>query len=78
MAMREQPCPYRIVDDFGNGFSMGCAAGVILYFIRGMWYAPKKEKFMGGIMLLKKRAPILGGIPSLTQAASPSGPASSP
>jgi import inner membrane translocase subunit TIM17 len=26
-----------------------------------MWYAPKREKFMGGIMLLKKRAPILGG-----------------
>jgi import inner membrane translocase subunit TIM17 len=33
----------------------------VLYLIRGMWYAPKKEKFMGGIMLLKKRAPILGG-----------------
>lgn len=41
---------------------MGCTAGVILYFIRGMWYAPKKEKFFGGVMLLKKRAPILGGI----------------
>jgi import inner membrane translocase subunit TIM17 len=66
MSMREQPCPYRIVDDFGNGFSMGCAAGVILYFIRGMWYAPKKEKFIGGILLLKKRAPILGGTCVLT------------
>ena len=75
--MREQTCPYRIVDDFGNGFSMGCAAGVILYFIRGMWYAPKREKFMGGIMLLKKRAPILGGSRPLTQAVSPCGQASS-
>lgn len=76
--MREQPCPYRIVDDFGNGFSMGCAAGVILYFIRGMWYAPKKEKFMSGVMLLKKRAPILGGSPRFIQAASHSGQDSSP
>ena len=41
---------------------MGCVAGVILYFIRGMWYAPKKERIAGGISLLKKRAPILGGI----------------
>jgi len=41
---------------------MGCVAGVILYFIRGMWYAPKKERIAGGINLLKKRAPILGGL----------------
>ena len=40
---------------------MGCVAGVIVYFIRGAWYAPKREKIMGGISLLKKRAPILGG-----------------
>jgi import inner membrane translocase subunit TIM17 len=40
---------------------MGCVAGVILYFIRGMWYAPKRERIVGGINLLKKRAPILGG-----------------
>lgn len=40
---------------------MGCVAGVIVYFIRGVWYAPKREKIMGGISLLKKRAPILGG-----------------
>ena len=35
MALREQPCPYRIIDDFGGGFAMGCCAGCILYFIRG-------------------------------------------
>lgn len=78
MAMREQPCPYRIVDDFGNGFSMGCVAGVILYFVRGVWYAPKREKIMGGISLLKKRAPILGGTSLLSQVVSPFGPDSSP
>jgi import inner membrane translocase subunit TIM17 len=78
MTTREQPCPYRIVDDFGNGFSMGCVAGVIIYCIRGMWYAPKRERLMGGIQLLKKRAPILGGTYINIQAASHSGQDSSP
>lgn len=59
--MREQPCPYRIIDDFGGAFSMGCFAGCIAYFIRGMWFSPKKERFYGGVLLLKKRAPVLGG-----------------
>ena len=29
MATREQPCPYRIVDDVGGAFAMGCTAGCI-------------------------------------------------
>lgn len=49
------------MDDFGSGFSMGCVAGCIFYMLRGMWYSPKSERFYGGVMLLKKRAPILGG-----------------
>ena len=57
---------------------MGCVAGVILYFIRGMWYAPRREKIMGGISLLKKRAPILGGTPAPIQAVSHFGLDSSP
>ncbi len=77
MALRELPCPYRIVDDFGGAFSMGCCAGCIIYFIKGfltkqtyphsdlinlgMWFAPKKERLFGGLMLLKKRSPVLGG-----------------
>ena len=61
MALRELPCPVRIVDDFGGAFSMGCLAGTIIHFIRGCWYSPKKERLYGGIMLLKKRAPVLGG-----------------
>lgn len=49
---------------------MGCGAGVIFYFFKGnrvikqhsgMSYASKKEKFIGGISLLKNRAPVLGG-----------------
>lgn len=45
----------------GGGFAMGCAAGCLLYLVRGMWLSPKSERLYGGIMLLKKRAPILGG-----------------
>ena len=70
MASRELPCPYRIVDDFGGAFGMGCFAGCIGYFIKGFiilkisgcWYSPKKERLFGGVMLLKKRAPVLGGL----------------
>ncbi|KAM3130529.1 hypothetical protein pb186bvf_017338 [Paramecium bursaria] len=58
---REQPCPYRIVDDFGGAFAMGCFAGCIFYFFRGMYFSPKNERFYGGIQLLKRRSPVLGG-----------------
>jgi import inner membrane translocase subunit TIM17 len=36
MTTREQPCPYRIVDDFGGAFSMGCVAGVIWNLGKGI------------------------------------------
>lgn len=45
----------------GGGFAMGCAAGCLIYLVRGMWLSPKSERLYGGVMLLKKRAPILGG-----------------
>ena len=59
--MREKPCPFRIVDDLGGGFSMGCLMGAAWHFCRGMYFSPKSEKFFGGIMMMKKRAPILAG-----------------
>ena len=61
MALRELPCPVRIIDDFGGAFAMGCVGGCILHFIRGCYYSPKKERLFGGLMLMKKRAPVLGG-----------------
>ena len=48
MSNRELPCPFRIVDDFGGGFSMGCFAGCIIYFIKGCYYAPKQTRMYGG------------------------------
>lgn len=43
MALRELPCPYRIIDDFGGAFSMGCCAGCILYFVKGFIVLFKKS-----------------------------------
>lgn len=40
---------------------MGCLMGAAWHFLRGVYYAPKSEKAFGGIMMMKKRAPILAG-----------------
>mmetsp|Transcript_50998 Transcript_50998/g.77508 ORF Transcript_50998/g.77508 Transcript_50998/m.77508 type:complete len:103 (+) Transcript_50998:151-459(+) len=40
---------------------MGCFAGTIIHFFKGMFNSPKKERLFGGIKHLKKRAPVLGG-----------------
>jgi len=60
MADRE-PCPWRIVDDVGGAFSMGCVGGGIFHIIRGSMNAPKGQRLMGGISAMKARSPILGG-----------------
>jgi import inner membrane translocase subunit TIM17 len=39
--MREKPCPYRIVDDLGGGFTIGFMLGSVWHFARGMYYSPK-------------------------------------
>lgn len=40
---------------------MGCLMGAVWHFLRGMYHSPKSEKTFGGIMMMKKRAPILAG-----------------
>lgn len=60
MADRE-PCPWRIVDDVGGAFSMGCVGGGMFHIIRGSMNAPKGQRLMGGISAVKARSPILGG-----------------
>ena len=32
---QRQPCPGRIFEDLGNGFSIGCGVGSIFYFGKG-------------------------------------------
>lgn len=59
--LREKPCPYRIVDDLGGGFAMGCVGGAIFHFFKGAYNSPKSERFYGGIMMLKKRGPLVAG-----------------
>ncbi len=59
--MNTVPCPGRIIIDLGDGFSTGCALGAIWYFIKGSYYAVRRERIKGGLMLLRSRAPILGG-----------------
>ena len=54
-------CPHRIIDDLGSGFALGTTLGSIWYYIKGSYYAPKRQKIFGGIDLIRKRAPLLGG-----------------
>jgi len=35
--------------------------GTIWYFGKGAFYSVKSERFIGGLVLARKRAPILGG-----------------
>ena len=30
-----QPCPWRVFDDLGNGFMIGCSGGSLFYFAKG-------------------------------------------
>jgi import inner membrane translocase subunit TIM17 len=59
--MNTVPCPGRIVIDLGDGFSTGCVLGALWYFAKGSYYAVRRERIKGGLMLLRSRAPILGG-----------------
>ena len=59
--MNHVPCPGRIIIDLGDGFSTGCAMGSLWYFVKGCYYAVRRERIKGGLQLLRSRAPILGG-----------------
>jgi import inner membrane translocase subunit TIM17 len=59
--LRDKPCPDRIFDDLGGGFSMGCVMGAVFHFARGVLLSTSGEKLFGGISCLKKRAPLLAG-----------------
>lgn len=59
--MNHVPCPYRIISETGDGFSIGVVLGTIWYTIKGSYYSIRTERFKGGLVLASKRAPILGG-----------------
>ncbi|KAL2895268.1 Mitochondrial import inner membrane translocase subunit TIM17-2 [Bienertia sinuspersici] len=56
-----EPCPDRILDDFGGAFAMGAVGGSIFYFIKGSINSPKGERVLGGIQNLRMSAPKTGG-----------------
>ena len=68
-----QPCPGRIFEDLGVGFSIGCFGGTFFYFIKGKysmvvlikligaWNSPKRQRFVGGLTHVRNRAPYIGG-----------------
>ncbi len=61
MSMNHIPCPGRIVTELGDGFSIGAVLGSIWYFTKGCYYSVPKERLKGGLVLVRQRAPILGG-----------------
>lgn len=60
MADRE-PCPWRIVDDIGGAFCMGCIGGGIWHTVKGARMAPSGARLAGSISAVQARSPVLGG-----------------
>ncbi len=61
MSMNHIPCPGRIVTELGDGFSIGAILGTFWYLAKGAYYSVPKERIKGGLVLVRQRAPILGG-----------------
>ncbi|KAF8820389.1 putative mitochondrial inner membrane translocase subunit TIM17 [Cardiosporidium cionae] len=59
--LSREPCPDRIIGDFGGAFGMGCVGGFIWHFIKGSRNSPRGEKLSSALYSAKMRAPILGG-----------------
>jgi import inner membrane translocase subunit TIM17 len=60
MADRE-PCPWRIIDDIGGAFCMGCIGGGLWHVIKGARMAPVGARLIGGLAAMQARSPVLGG-----------------
>lgn len=56
-----EPCPHRIIDDFGSAFAMGAIGGSIWHFVKGAKNSPKGARLRGALDAVKLRAPVLGG-----------------
>lgn len=58
-----EPCPFRIVDDCGGAFAMGCIGGGIFQAIKGFRNAPSgmNRRFIGSLTAIKSRSPVIAG-----------------
>jgi mitochondrial import inner membrane translocase subunit TIM17 len=56
-----EPCPWRIVDDVGGAFCMGCIGGALWHSVKGARYAPAGTRLNGSVTAVVARSPILGG-----------------
>jgi import inner membrane translocase subunit TIM17 len=61
MESGREPCPYRIIDDVGGAFAMGCIGGGVWHFFKGARNSPRGERLAGALSSAKMRAPVLGG-----------------
>lgn len=58
-----EPCPYRIVDDCGGAFAMGCIGGGVFQGLKGFRNAPQGigRRFAGSLVAVKARSPVIAG-----------------
>ncbi|XP_026481641.1 LOW QUALITY PROTEIN: mitochondrial import inner membrane translocase subunit Tim17-B-like [Ctenocephalides felis] len=58
-----EPCPWRIVDDCGGAFAMGCIGGGLFQSIRGFRNAPSGfgRRLAASVGAIKSRSPIIAG-----------------
>lgn len=58
-----EPCPYRIVDDCGGAFAMGCIGGGVFQAIKGFRNAPSgfNRRVIGSLSAIKARSPVIAG-----------------
>jgi import inner membrane translocase subunit TIM17 len=59
--MDRQPCPHRIYDDLGIGFTMGCVIGGVFHFVKGLKNSPSGQRFNGALVHMRQRGPVMGG-----------------
>ncbi|CAI8041259.1 Mitochondrial import inner membrane translocase subunit Tim17-A [Geodia barretti] len=58
---QREPCPWRIMEDCGAAFAMGCIGGGIFSFWKGYRNSPMGSRVSGSLSAVKARAPVLGG-----------------
>jgi import inner membrane translocase subunit TIM17 len=56
-----EPCPWRIVDDVGGAFCMGCIGGGVWHSVKGARMAPAGARMAGSLSAVQARSPVLGG-----------------